>query len=76
MLKVKLRGVRYSFAVEELASLPCLRGASHADAERIVHRAIKEVVLDGGDYCLGLNHMKSAGKGERSRLPKVAKEGR
>ena len=58
LLKVKLRGVRYSFAVEELAS--------HADAERLVHRAIKEMVLDG-DSCLGLNHLKDAGESERAQ---------
>lgn len=76
LLKVKLRGVRYDFAVEELASLPCLRGVSHADAERIVHRAIKDMVLEGGESCLGLRHLKNAGKGERGRLTKAAKESR
>ena len=62
LLDVKLRGVRYELDIHDIAQLPCLQGASHAEAERIVHRAIKEMVLDGNDLVLRAEHVERAGQ--------------
>lgn len=68
LLKVKLRGVRYEFDIDEAGALPCFRGVSHADAERIVRRAIKDAVLEGGELRLHIEHLKKAG--QRAFYPK------
>ncbi|MYE23755.1 MAG: ATP-binding protein [Gammaproteobacteria bacterium] len=71
LLEVKLRGVRYEFEIDEAAALPCFRDTSHADAERIIRRAIKDVVLEGGELRLHVEHLKKAGQREKARAPKT-----
>ena len=71
LLMVKLRGVRYEFDIDEAGTLPCFRGASHADAERIVRRAIKNAVLEGGELRLQIDHLKKAGQREKARTTKM-----
>ena len=73
LLKVKLRGVRYEFDVNDVAALPCFKGASHADAERIVLRAVKDMVLDGGNGHLSAEHVENAGQRETARAHRVLK---
>ena len=76
LLEVKLRGVRYDFDIGEAGALPCFKGASHADVERIVQRAIKEVVLLNGDTRIGMEQMARAGTRERARLKYIEMRGR
>ena len=60
LLAVKLRGVRHDFDVEDVVQLGWLKGATHADVERVVRRAIKAMVLAGGEPRLRLEHLKAA----------------
>lgn len=74
LLTVKLRGVRRSFEIKDIAESGWFTGATHADVERLVLRAIKEMVLDGGESRLCLRHFDVARRREwprRRRTPKA-----
>lgn len=73
LLEVKLRGVRYEFNVEEVAARGWFEGDSHADVERVVRRAVKEMVLQGGDMRLLIRHLESARRREAERKRLMAK---
>ena len=60
VLAVKLRGVRYDFDIKEVVQLGWFKGATHADVERVVRRAIKAMVLEGGEPRLRLEHLEAA----------------
>ena len=62
LLAVKLRGVRHEFDVQEIADRGWFKGATHADVERVVRRAVKAMVLEGGDLTLRVQHLESARK--------------
>lgn len=64
LLAVKLRGVRREFEVEEVAGRGWFKGATHADVERVVRRAVKTMVLEGGDLRLRVQHLDSARRRE------------
>ena len=68
LLRVKLRGVRRDFDFEEVAERGWFNGTTHADVERIVRRAVKEMVLEGGDLRLCLEHIETAQRREAARL--------
>ena len=67
LLTVKLRGVRHEFGVQEIADRGWFKGATHADVERVVRRAVKEMVLEGGELRLRVQHIQSAQRRESAR---------
>ena len=69
LLAVKLRGVRCEFDIPEIAETGWFKGASHADVERIVRRAIKDMVLDGEAPRLRIRHLETARRREAARCP-------
>ena len=73
LLRVKLRGVRRDFDFEEVVERGWFNGTTHADVERIVRRAVKEMVLEGGDLRLCLGHIETAQRRESARLLRATK---
>lgn len=67
LLEVKLRGVRRRIALDELAASGIFDGASHADVERVLRRAIKEMVLQGDGSYLTERHITAAHRYENVR---------
>ncbi|WP_448545602.1 AAA family ATPase [Roseiflexus sp.] len=66
LLALKLRGVRSEFEVEDTAVTALFKGMTHADVERVLRRAIKEMVLAGKEF-LTTRHLESAVRRERYR---------
>ena len=66
LLSVKLRGVRREFSIEDVASRGWFKGATHADVERVLRRALKEMVLQDSDPRLRIEHLE-AGSTARTR---------
>lgn len=66
LLALKLRGVRREFDVEESAVVALFKGLTHADVERVLHRAIKDMVLAGQEF-LTVRHLETAVRRERPR---------
>ena len=67
LLSMKLRGVRREFAIEDVAGRGWFKGATHADVERVLRRALKEMVLQGGDLRLRIEHLEAARRRENAR---------
>lgn len=59
LLALKLSGVRRNFEVEDANIAPRFKGMSHADIERVLRRAIKEMILSGREF-LETRHIESA----------------
>ena len=74
LLSVKFRGVRREFEIKDLACQDLFKGATHADVERIVLRAIKLMVLEGGDALLRLDHLEAALRRENARKARPARK--
>ena len=75
LLAVKLRGVRREFELRELVDRGWFKGAVHADVERVIRRAVKEMVLEGEAPLLRLAHLETARRREaagrrRARAPR------
>ena len=73
LLTIKLRGVRYDLDIEDLAHRDWFKDATHADVERIVRRAIKEMVMQGGEPILRIGYLESAYRRERARTQRATK---
>jgi len=73
LLALKLRGVRRDFEIRDLAERTWFAGATHADVERVVLRAIKEMVLQGGGTTLRIKHIEAAQRREGARRQRTAK---
>ena len=73
LLRVKLRGVRRDFDFEEVMERGWFNGTTHADVERVVRRAVKEMVLEGGDLRLCLKHIETAQRREDARMLRATK---
>ena len=73
LLAVKLRGVRREFDIESIAESGMFKGATHADVERIVRRALKDMVLKGGELCLSAIHLQTAQHRESARQQRATK---
>ena len=71
LLTVKMRGVRRGFDIEEIAKRGWFKGATHADVERVVRRAVKEMVLEGGELRLCVRHIESAQRRESARIQRA-----
>lgn len=74
LLSVKLRGVRHEFDIKELVRQGLFNGATHADVERIVLRAIKLMVLEGDNALLRLDHLEVAVRREKTMKPRSARK--
>lgn len=66
LLALKLRGVRREFEVEDGAVTALFKGMTHADVERVLRRAIKDMVLAGQEF-LTVRHLETAARRERPR---------
>ena len=73
LLAVKLRGVRRDFDVEEIAERDMFNGATHADVERIVRRALKDMVIEGGELRLNVAHLETAQRRESARKQRATR---
>lgn len=67
LLKMKLRGVRRDFEVEDDEMLSGLEGLSSADIERVLIRAIKAMVLAGREFLTRDLVRDALGREERRR---------
>jgi len=70
LLTIKLRGVRRQFEPSDREVLALFKSMSHADVERVVRRAIKEMILKGQEF-LEVRHLTKALERESSRRLKV-----
>jgi len=59
LLELKLSGIRRNFDVDVLEISSLFKGMSHADIERVLRRAIKEMILSGREF-LEVSHLKDA----------------
>jgi SpoVK/Ycf46/Vps4 family AAA+-type ATPase len=50
LLAIKLRGVRRQFETDDGDVIGLFKGMSHADVERVLRRAIKDMILTGGEF--------------------------
>ncbi|HUW36815.1 MAG TPA: ATP-binding protein [Rhodocyclaceae bacterium] len=66
LLNIKLRGVRRDFETEDSQVLSLFKDMSHADVERILRRAIKEMILKGQEF-LQFRHLDKAQQRELNR---------
>lgn len=69
VLALKLRGVRREFDMEDTAVTTLFKGMTHADIERVLRRAIKDMILAGHEF-LALRHLDSAVRREKPRQSK------
>ena len=74
LLEIKLRGVRREFEYSKQVT-DLFKNTSHADIERILKRAIKDMLLDGEEF-LKLDHVKNALKNEKARKRSLTKSTR
>lgn len=70
LLAVKLRGVRREFEVEDARISGMFKGMSHADIERVIRRAIKDMVVSGKEF-LTERHVESALRKEEARKKRL-----
>lgn len=66
LLSVKLRGLRREFETDDARITTLFKGMSHADVERVLRRAAKDMVLSGKEF-LSERHLQSAIKREDAR---------
>jgi SpoVK/Ycf46/Vps4 family AAA+-type ATPase len=64
LLSIKLSGVRRNFEPDDTKIANLCKGMSHADIERVVRRAVKEMVLTGSEF-LEKSHIESSLARER-----------
>ena len=70
LLSVKLRGLRREFEVEDAQITGLFKGMSHADVERVLRRAAKDMVLSGKEF-LDERHLKAAIRREDIRQARI-----
>ncbi|MFM0517839.1 MULTISPECIES: AAA family ATPase [Caballeronia] len=68
LLQNKLRGVRRNFEASESSIVSKFKGMSHADIERVLRRAIKEMILQGREF-LEQTHLNAALRRENRQSP-------
>ena len=73
LLDIKLRGVRRDFEIKEIVERTWFKGASHADVERLLLRAVKEMLLQGGEPRLSIRHLEIARRYEGLRWRRFRK---
>lgn len=72
LLSIKLRGLRREFEIEDARIAGLFKGMSHADVERVLRRAAKDMVLAGKDF-LGERHLVTAIRREDARRARTKK---
>ena len=50
LLSLKLSGIRRNFDTEDEQVASVFNGLSHADIERVLRRAVKEMILSGREF--------------------------
>ena len=70
LLTIKLRGLRREFDIEDARITSMFKGMSHADVERVLRRAAKEMVLTGKEF-LSERHLQSAIRREDARRARI-----
>ena len=73
LLAAKLAGVRRNFDLEDHAAWRLFTGLSHADVERVLRRAVKDMVLSGNEF-LELRHIEGARARERKPHPSMTQD--
>jgi SpoVK/Ycf46/Vps4 family AAA+-type ATPase len=66
LLALKLRGVRREFEVDDARVTALFNGMTHADVERVLRRAIKDMVLAGQEF-VNVRHLETAAVREKPR---------
>lgn len=70
LLSVKLRGIRREFNPEDSRIAGLFKGMSHADVERVVRRAAKDMILAGQEF-MTERHLRSAIQREDARRSRL-----
>ena len=70
LLAIKLRGLRREFETENTSITGLFKGMSHADVERILRRAAKNMVLSGNEF-LNERHIQAAARHEDVRKARI-----
>tara|TARA_R110000851_G_scaffold306301_1_gene464610 strand:- start:11502 stop:12497 length:996 start_codon:yes stop_codon:yes gene_type:complete len=70
LLLIKLRGLRREFDIDDARITSLFKGMSHADVERVLRRAAKDMVLTGKDF-LSERHLQSAIRREDARRTRI-----
>ncbi|MBF0132893.1 MAG: ATP-binding protein [Magnetococcales bacterium] len=70
LLACKLRGLRREFEIDSTEVINLFKGMSHADVERVLRRAAKEMVLGGKEF-LSTRHLQSAIRREDTRRARM-----
>ncbi len=70
LLSVKLRGIRREFNPEDSRIAGLFKGMSHADVERVVRRAAKDMILAGQEF-MTERHLTSAIQREDARRSRL-----
>lgn len=70
LLSIKLRGLRREFDIEDTHITSLFKGMSHADVERVLRRAAKDMVLTGKEF-LSERHLQFAIRREDARRARI-----
>ena len=70
LLAIKLRGLRREFEIDDARIAGLFKGMSHADVERVIRRAAKDMILSGKEF-LSERHMRTAIRREDARRARV-----
>lgn len=70
LLNIKLRGLRREFEIDDTRITSMFKGMSHADVERVLRRAAKDMVLTGKEF-LSERHLQSAIRREDARRARI-----
>jgi len=70
LLTIKLRGLRREFDIDDARITSMFKGMSHADVERVLRRAAKDMVLTGKEF-LSERHLQSAIRREDARRARI-----
>ena len=70
LLAIKLRGLRREFEIEDARIVGLFKGMTHADVERVIRRAAKDMVISRKDF-LSERHLKLAIRREGTRIARV-----
>lgn len=70
LLRIKLRGLRREFDIDDARVTSMFKGMSHADVERVLRRAAKDMVLTGKEF-LSERHLQSSIRREDARRARI-----
>jgi SpoVK/Ycf46/Vps4 family AAA+-type ATPase len=73
LLGLKLRGVRREFELDDSRIVTPFKGMSHADVERVLRHAVKDMILSGKEF-LSTRHIEVAIRREDARRKRIKKE--